>query len=180
MKHGYQIYDASTAPLASRELLGAVQKNFGMIPNSLATMAESPETLQAYLTIGELAAKSSLSPLEQQVVMLTVAREHECPYCVPAVATLAKSHGVPVEHVRNIVDCEPLGDDRLDALRSFTSSVVRGRGWVTDEEVATFFRHGYNRRNILELILITAMKSIAIYANHIVDPDLDDAFVAER
>jgi hypothetical protein len=44
----------------TRELLGAVQKSMGMVPNMISTMAQSPAVLQAYLGFNQGLARGSL------------------------------------------------------------------------------------------------------------------------
>ena len=38
----------------TRELLRAVEKNMGMVPNMIATMAQSPTVVQAYLRFNQV------------------------------------------------------------------------------------------------------------------------------
>ena len=52
----FTIHNAETAPKSSKPLLETSQKNFGMIPNLHGVMAESPAMLEAYQTMGGLAA----------------------------------------------------------------------------------------------------------------------------
>jgi hypothetical protein len=47
----YQIYDENTAPRESRQTLKQAKATFGLIPNLMATMAESPALVNAYGTI---------------------------------------------------------------------------------------------------------------------------------
>ena len=44
----------------TRELLGAVEKKMGMVPNMISTMAQSPTVIQAYLGFAQNLAGGSL------------------------------------------------------------------------------------------------------------------------
>src|SRR5690349_14906428 len=45
----YRVHTVETAPEKSRAALEALQKNFGVVPNLAATMAESPALLNGFL-----------------------------------------------------------------------------------------------------------------------------------
>lgn len=84
------IHDEQTAPPVARELLNGAATKFGFLPNLLRVMANSPQLLQAYLTLSKLFSKTSRSPVEQQVVLLTISKTNGCDYCVAAHRMLAK------------------------------------------------------------------------------------------
>ena len=70
----------------------------------------------------------------------------------------------------------PLPSDRLETLRSFTLSVVRNRGKLSDEEVQAFLDAGYTKRQVLEVVLGLAQKVMSNYTNHFADTKIDPAF----
>ncbi len=76
-----------------------------MIANIQGVMAESPTLLGSYLKLWRPFAKSSLSPVEQQVVLLAAAFENDCDYCVPAHTGLARKLGV--DEPRSLGGVEP-------------------------------------------------------------------------
>lgn len=60
------IHDSQTAPPAARGFLDGAAAKFGFVPNLLGVMANSPQLLQAYLTLSELFGQTSLSPLSNK------------------------------------------------------------------------------------------------------------------
>ncbi len=56
-----------TAPDGSKTRLAEVGKAWGFVPKLHGNLAESPVALEAYDTLFGLVAKSTLSPVEQQV-----------------------------------------------------------------------------------------------------------------
>ena len=80
----FTIHTPDNAPAASKAGLNGARAAFGFVPNLQATMAESPELLAGYSTLWGLFAETSLTPHEQQVVMLTSNFENECHYCMAA------------------------------------------------------------------------------------------------
>ena len=63
-----------TAPMASKPLIQKAEQKWGFIPNLLAVMAESPATLESYLTLGQLFDKTSFTVTERQLILLSMER----------------------------------------------------------------------------------------------------------
>lgn len=176
----FNIYSIQKAPLAAQPLLEDAQQKFGFVPNLLGGLAESPIVLQTYLNLGALFDKTSLTPVEQQVVLLAASVENHCIYCVAVHSILAK-HKAKADAA--IVDAlreqQPLTDKKLDALATFTRAVVEQRGKVTGIALDNFIAAGYNRSQVLEVVLGVTMKTLSNYANHIIHAPLDSQFQAE-
>ena len=66
--------------------------------------------------------------------------------------------------------------ERLQALSAFTRAVINNRGWVPDEDLQAFQDAGFERRHVLDVLTIIAMKTLSNYTNHIAEAPLDDAF----
>ena len=172
----FDIHTKETAQAKSAEMLATVEKSYGFIPNLLGVLAESPATLKAYLTIGQIFDESSFSPPERQLVILTASRLNECHYCIAAHSTAAEMQKVPADVIEAIRNDQPIADSKLQALRIFTTAVVEKRGWVTGDDTAAFLAAGYTKSQILEDILGISFKTLINYVNHISDTPLDDAF----
>ena len=172
----FKPHTLQTAAPEAREMLADVEKNYGFVPNLIGNMAEAPATLKAYLTLGELMGETSFSPAEQQVIFLAVSRFNECGYCVGAHSAIAQMQKVPVDVIRSIRDDRVIANDKLEALRRFTTLVVEKRGWLTEGDTKEFLDAGYSRRQIVEVLLGVAMKTISNYTNHVAGTELDEAF----
>ena len=173
------IYDVDSAPEASRGTLADAQKQYGMVPNLMGIMAESPALVRTYAEVGKAFESSSLSPLEQQIVILTASFLNECSYCMAAHSMIAKMVGLPAIEVEALREGRPLDDPRLETLRAFTRAVVRDRGSVSRPQVEEFLRAGFTKAQLLDVVLGVAFKTLSNYTNHIVDTPLDEAFAAE-
>jgi alkylhydroperoxidase family enzyme len=171
----FVLHTEQTAPDASRPLVAGVRKQLGFVPNLLGVLAESPAAAQAYLNVSQLLDGSSLNAAERHVVLQTVNLIHECHYCVPAHAALAGMSwlGALDGALRGAA---PLADPKLEALRRLTRAVVVQRGRVTPEAMVEFQRAGYNGRQVLEVIVGVALKTISNYAHHIAHTPVDAAF----
>jgi len=174
----FTTHTPETATDEGREVLEKAKAKFGFIPNLLGNMAEAPATAKAYLALGDLLGETSFSATEQQVILLAVSRFNECTYCIGAHSAAALMQKVPADVVESIRNDEAVADPKLEALRRFTTLVVEQRGWLSDEDTGQFLAAGYNRQQILEVVLGIAMKTISNYTNHFADTELDEAFAA--
>lgn len=168
-----------SAPAAAQETMSQVEAAFGFVPNLIGVMAESPPLAEAYLTLSGLFDKTSLSPVERQVVLLAASRENACEYCMASHTTIARMSRMPETVIDALRDGTGVPDARLEALRRFTVAVVRQRGWVDEAEVDAFREAGYSKANVLDVILGVGMKTLSNYTNHVADTPLDRAFAVE-
>lgn len=172
----FTLYDETTAPEGSKALLAESKKQFGMIPNLHAVMAESPGLLEAYKVVGNLFQKSGFNKDELTVVWQAINVENACHYCVPAHTSIANSMGVDSAITNALRDETPLPNARLEALRTFTLSVVRDRGIVDDDSVQAFLDAGYTKQNMLDVVLGYAQKVMSNYTNHFANTAIDAPF----
>lgn len=174
----YTVHTVETAPETARGALAETQKAFGFLPNLLGVMAEAPALLKAYQTLGGLFETTSLSAAERQVVLLATSYENGCEYCVAAHSVIAAMQKVPNDVVHSIRDGEPIADPKLEALRRFTVTLVRERGWPSEADINGFLAAGYGHQQVLEVVLGIGMKTLSNYANHIAGTPLDQAFAS--
>jgi len=175
----FTVHTTESASSESADLLISAKKSFGFIPNLLGVMAESPAMLKAYLAIGKLFDESSFSATERQIVILTASRFNRCDYCMAAHSVVAGMQKVPSSVIEAIRNDLPIGDEQLEALRSFTRAAVEQRGWMSENEIATFLGAGYTNAQALEVILGISFKTLSNYVNHIAETPLDNAFAAQ-
>ncbi|MFL1460759.1 carboxymuconolactone decarboxylase family protein [Roseococcus sp. DSY-14] len=163
----FTLHDAETAPDASRPLLARTAAAWGFIPTLHATLAESPETLEAYGALFGLVGRSTLSPVEQQVAFQAANVLHGCEYCTMGHTVLSRRAGMDEAVLQALREGQVLPDARLQALRLFTEQVIRERGHAGDAAVEAFLAAGFTRANVLEVVLVVATKTISNYVNHL-------------
>ncbi len=167
-----------SAPDDAKSMLEGVQKGLGFVPNMLGYMAESPALLKGYTTLNEVYQKTDLSPIERQVVLLTVSRGNSCYYCMAAHTSIAQMQKVPAEVIRALRDGTAIEVPKLEALRTFTAKLVESRGYPEQSDIDAFLLSGYSKQNVLDVILGIGLKTLSNYTNHIVETEVDDAFAA--
>lgn len=176
----FAVHSIEGAPLASRPLLEKAKAKTGMVVNLLGIMAESPATLRGYMALGEAFAESSLTAVEQQVLLLTVSRENGCEYCMAAYSMTALRTRTPKPVVDAIRNDEPIAEPRLAALYKFCQTMVRERGWASSEDVDAFLAAGFTKAQVLEVVLAIALKTLSNYVNHIAETPLDPVLQSAR
>lgn len=174
----FQVHTAESAPEAAAPTLEAIQARYGFIPNLAGVFAESPGAFQGLLGLIQAYDDEALelSPVERQVVQLAASAENRCDYCAAAHGMLTTTLGLDRADVRKLQRQEPLADERLEALRTFTTEVVRQRGWVNAAAVERFLAAGFDNGQVLEVLLGVALKTLTNYANHVAQPEVNEQF----
>lgn len=164
-------------PLA-RATLETAQQKLGMIPNMYAYMANAPGLLETYRFGYDLFRQASgFTPVEQEVILLSISYENGCEYCMAAHSFLADVQSkVPrgvTEALRNGAD---ISDSRLRALSRFTRILVQQRGRPRQSDLDLFRAAGYTDAQVLQIILAIGVKTLSNYTNHLCGTEVDGAF----
>lgn len=174
--NNYTIHTVDSAPLTSKASLEKVQHDYGMIPNLLGILAEAPATLKAYLQLHELFSGTSFSAEELTVVWQTINVEHDCNYCVPAHTGIAHAMSVDKRLIRALRNKQPMPTNKLQILHDTTLSMVRTRGNLSEQDIATFYQAGYKQKQLLEIVLGLSQKVISNYVSHFANITIDDVY----
>jgi alkylhydroperoxidase family enzyme len=142
-----------------------VQRVRGQVPNLHAALAASEPALRAYMALGEQLAKTQLTTLERQVVMMEANHHNGAPYCMAGHSAIAHALGMPPQWVQALRDGVALPDARAQALRDFSRAVLSQRGAVSDAELAAFEAAGYGREHALEVVLAITLKTLSNFTS---------------
>lgn len=167
-----------TAPKGAAEVLSKVKERYGFIPNLAAYVAESPLVLDAVLNLVGAFDKVSLTPQEQQIVLLTVSTLNGCGYCKTVHTALGRMAEIDAKTLKATIAFELLPDRKLNALRDFTRKVVEEKGWVKENDVQAFLAAGYTKAQVFEVVMGIAMKTLTNYSNHLAGAVPNPEFVA--
>lgn len=166
----------------AKEVLDKALKQVGFIPNMYGYMVNSPALLDTYLFgYNQFRTESGFTPVEQEVVFLTISRENGCDYCVSAHSVIADAFSkVPAEVTDAIRNGTEIPDVKLKALNGFTKELLNTRGRPCKTEVAAFIATGYTEAHVLSILLAISVKVLSNYANHLFETPLDDMFKARE
>lgn len=173
---GFTRHTRDTAPGESREILDAVEEKFGFVPNLIGHLAEAPTAAKAYVTLDGLFSETSLTPEEREVVRITVSVENGCHYCVPAHTAVGMQAGLGEAAVSALRDGRDPADPRLAALSRFVRSLVRDRGQVSDDVLQGLLDAGFERSQVIEILVGVAQKTLSNYGNALFGTEVDEPF----
>lgn len=165
-------------PLA-RTTLETAQQKLGLIPNMYAYMANAPGLLETYRSGYELFRQGSgFTPVEQEVIFLSISYENGCEYCMAAHSFLADVQSkVPAEVTEALRKGTDIPDVRLRALSRFTRILVQKRGRPRKADLDFFRAAGYKDAHVLQIILAIGVKTLSNYTNHLCGTPVDNAFI---
>ena len=131
------------------------------------------------MDLTDLLERASLSPVEQQLMMMAISHESGCEYCMAAHNTVADLVGMSKTVLTALRSGSPLPDAKLEALHCFVVDVVRSRRRVSDHRIEEFLKAGYSPQNVLEVVFAVAMKTLSNYANHMAETPVDTQFLSQ-
>lgn len=176
MSH-FPIHNAETAPDAAVEMIKAVKLANGFVPNLVGVLANAPTALETYRTVGAINQRTSLTPVEREVVQITTARANGCDFCVAGhTAISVKQVKMPDDILQAVRQGLPIADLKLNALAQFTLAVVQHKGRVNESQLNEFFNAGYTAQHALDVILGVSLATLSNYVNNLaqtpINPEL--------
>lgn len=150
------------------------------LPNLFRTLRGNPAAVSGFTALVlELEAHGRLSGAERLLVGLMTALEADCVYCRAALSKEARDAGAPEQAVAAILEGGLPEDARLRTLVQATTRVLSLRGRLPKAEIAHFRNRGLTEADLLEVISVVGLFTIATYANNLmrtrIDPEYRDA-----
>jgi uncharacterized peroxidase-related enzyme len=160
------------APEASRPALKAVSQQLGFTPNSFKLMSLSPSALSGVVAL-QGALSRTVEARTRDVVALAVSQANGCHYCLSAHShTAAQFNHATAEEIalarRGLSD-----DPKRQAAGTFARRVVEERGKVADADLEAVRNAGYNDKQVVELVALTAQFLLSNFMNNLADTDID-------
>ncbi len=178
----FELKTIDNADEKAKTILQSAKDNMGMVPNLFAIMANNPSLLKAYTSADETFRQDSgFSSVEQEVLLLSIAVENGCTYCVAAHSFIADNQSdVPEEITNAIRDGKEIPDAKLQALSAYAKEVVESRGYPSEDSTKALKAAGYTDKHIAGVITAVGMKTFSNYINHIANTPLDQAFEGRK
>ncbi len=172
MNRNFPDLTLETASPVAREILVDNQRKFGAIPRPLARLAASPVTLQATVAGLDAFERTSLAPLEREVLAMTMGRRNGCHFCVALHRRILEMIDAP-QAVREALENDtPLESPRLEAVRAFTLALLEHQGDVPDAAWQQLLAAGFDRAAALEMVLGVATYTLTTFANRLTQAPL--------
>src|SRR5262245_7274389 len=156
----------------AKELLDALQKKLGKVPNMMRTMAQSPPVLKGYLALHGALAGGVLGTKLGEELALAVAEVNECGYCASAHTALGKMAGLTADQATAALHGRGT-DARASAALRLARQVVDSRGDVGDEDLAAARAAGLGEPEIAEVVAHVALNVFTNYFNRLAATEID-------
>lgn len=170
----FPVLTIETAPTEARRTLEGTVAKLGRVPAAAAMLANSPETLKGFNTVNSIFEKTTLDPVEREVLVMTVATRNACHLCVAMHTGMLTRQQADPELIEALRAGTTLPDPRLEALRLFVREVMDHRGAVPADRLEAFLAAGFTARNALEVTLGIGAYTISTFANRLVGAPLDE------
>jgi len=166
----------ATAPADAKPALHSARQLFGFVPNLAVVMALEPATLKSYFQSLQAFSETSLTPIEQQLVLMAVSRVNTADYSLAIHAALAARLGAPPDVIKAFGTGRAVRDPKLSALRYFTEILTTRRGLVPESEVGALLAAGYSRAAVVAIAFGVAVKTFANSLANLAQTPVDAAF----
>ena len=164
--------DVPSASPSIQELLDAVRRRAGRIPNMMRAMAVAPRVLSGYLAFSGAMSGGSLSPTLREQLALSAAQANGCDYCLSAHTALAKYLGLTPEEILLSREGQAL-DEKGSAALAFAARLLETRGAVAESDWSLVRQAGWNDSEILEIIGHVALNLFTNIFNNAVATEID-------
>jgi alkylhydroperoxidase family enzyme len=147
---------------------------YGTVPNLLEETNRYTGIAGAvYVAADAALMDGTLRPLEQQAVLLTMARYHNSRYDAVVHARMALDAGLPPDTIDRLLGGEPVPDERLQALVDATLRSCEERGWLDADTLGELQDRGVSRGDLYEIFAFIGLKTFSGFTAHLADPELD-------
>jgi uncharacterized peroxidase-related enzyme len=167
-----QPIDRNDAAEGTQKLLDGVEKKLGMMPNLIATMAQSSSLVQAYLSFSQALSNGAISAQLREQIALAVGQANQCGYCLAAHSAVGSSLGLSEDEIRDARTATS-PDRKTEAALQFALRIVDQQGFVSDDDLEEIRSAGYSESEIAELIGHVGFNIFTNYFNHVAETKVD-------
>ena len=142
--------------------------------NVIEATANSPSTLQGLLALSE-SFDDSLSPREQEVIAMEIARHNGCGYCLPAHRYLSDHYGMDKADIDAVTRGELLEHNpELSIIQKFVRAVMATKGKLNDDEFKDFQDSGMDSKKMITIVSEIALYTFYNYFNRLAETEIED------
>jgi uncharacterized peroxidase-related enzyme len=163
--------DPSAATGTTKDLLDAVKKGLGVVPNLFRVTAQSPAALEGMVTLYGAIGKG-LTPKLREAIALATAEVDGCDYCLSAHTYLGKRAGLSEGDLVDVREGQA-SDPKVAAASRFARVLLEKRGQVSDADVTDVRRAGFGDGEIVEIIANVAWSVFTNFVNEVAGTDID-------
>jgi uncharacterized peroxidase-related enzyme len=167
-----QALDPTTTEGKTSELLAAVNKMLGVVPNLFRVTANSQPSLDAMVALFGATARGKLGARTREAIALVVAETNGCDYCLSAHSVLGAKAGLAKEDVDAARDASSK-DAKTAAILRLARTMVLERGAVGAAGIASLREAGVSDAEALEVVTNVVLNIFTNYVNLLADTEID-------
>ena len=153
-----KVVDPNSAPAETKALLDAVRQQFGVVPNFVRALANSPAALSAFLGFYGAVGNAAVDQATRERIALVVAEENGCQYCVSAHTAIGR--GVGLSNDEMLLNRRGASrDSKAAAAVAFAKALNEHRGEVTSGEFEAVRAAGFSDGEIVEIVALVALNA---------------------
>lgn len=165
------VTDQQASP-QTQAVFAEVKNLFGMVPNLIRTLAQSPAALDAYLKFSGALSQGALVPADRERIALGVAQANRCAYCLSAHSLISKGAGLSPESIAAARQGEG------NAVAVFARQVTEKRGAISHEDLQAARAAGLGDAQLVEIVAGVALNVLTNYINNVAQTEIDFPEVA--
>ena len=164
--------DPRQAQGEAREFLNAIQAKFNATPNFFRTLAHAPSIARAFVAFNAALASTRLTAAQRELIALTQAGFHGCPYCSAYHVYAAGKAGVPkAEAIAWLQGTSSEPSDQ--ALARFVRAVLEQRGRIGDADLQGFALAGFDEGHVVEVMAVISANVFTNFINLAAQTEVD-------
>ncbi|WP_251359142.1 carboxymuconolactone decarboxylase family protein [Kangiella sp. TOML190] len=164
--------DPNEANANTQEILTTVKTKMGVLPNIIATLANSESSLIAYLNFSEALAHGELSAALKEQIALSTAGANDCDYCASAHTFIGANVGLDAKEMRANLSGDS-SSETTQKILYFVNEIIAKQGRVATRSVQILRDAGLSDGIIIEIFANTVLNIFTNYFNHLAETEID-------
>jgi uncharacterized peroxidase-related enzyme len=155
-----------------KDLLGAVNKSLGVVPNLFRVAAQSQASLEGLLALSGALAGGKLGPKVRESIALAVAQANGCDYCLSAHTVLGRGAGLTDADISLAREGNATVAKVATAVR-FARVLAEKRGEVSDGDLQALREAGFTDGEVVEIVANVVVNIFTNYLNLVAATEID-------
>ena len=156
----------------AKDLLTAVEKAFGTIPNATTVMANSPAVLDGFLALSTAMSGAIIGERLHHQIKLAASEANGCSYCTSILCATGPKAGLTAKDLLENRSANAK-DARTDAALKFAHAVLETKGKVGDDDLQSVRKAGLGDVEIVEIVASVVVGCFTNFLNNVAETDLD-------
>jgi uncharacterized peroxidase-related enzyme len=164
--------DPTQASGKTQALFDGIKARFGMVPNALRIIGNSPAALESYLGLIGALAGGVLPAKTREQISLAVSELNGCSYCLSSHSVTGKIAGLSQEdiiHARQGTG----SDEKADAAVKLARKVSAHHGKIEVADLDEAREAGLNDAELVEVVANVIAITFTNFMNNVTDPVVD-------